>query len=248
MKLFLDSLVTLPTRWSWKGNLSGYWINKSGDWGNISGYWGNLRRLKKSFRVLRKSIWRLGKSIRRLKRSFNALRKAIRRSRKSFRVLRESQKIEEIFQDIEEIYQEIRGNLSRHLKGAECDVPVPGICHFFGGIGKNWYRKKVSEPVSEKFGTGKKSRNRYRKNLVPEKVPVSVSFNILGTVTHCILAPVNCILCLFDRVPNSMFDCFCFWPFYSSAQLHSQLFDLIPFDGGTLMGKLWPRVRFLLTL
>ena len=28
------------------------------------------------------------------------------------------------------------------------------------------------------------SRNRYRKNLVPEKVPVSVSFNILGTVTH----------------------------------------------------------------
>ena len=27
----------------------------------------------------------------------------------------------------------------------------------------------VSEPVSEKIGTGKKSRNRYRKNLVPEK-------------------------------------------------------------------------------
>ena len=51
----------------------------------------------------------------------------------------------------------------------ECDVPVPGIFHFFGGIGKNWYRKKVSEPVSVKIGTGKKSRNRYRKNLVPEK-------------------------------------------------------------------------------
>ena len=32
--------------------------------------------------------------------------------------------------------------------------------------------------VSEKFGTGKKSRNRYRKNLVPEKVsePVSEKF------------------------------------------------------------------------
>ena len=64
---------------------------------------------------------------------------------------------------------------------AECDVPVPGF-HFFGGIGtgigKYWYRKKVSEPVSEKFGTGKKSRNRYRKNLVPEKVPVSVSEKI----------------------------------------------------------------------
>ena len=46
----------------------------------------------------------------------------------------------------------------------ECDVPVPGISHFFGGIGtgigKNWYRKKVPEPVSEKFGPGKKSRNR----------------------------------------------------------------------------------------
>ena len=37
------------------------------------------------------------------------------------------------------------------------------------GIGKIWYRKKVSEPVSEKFGTGKKYRYRYRKYLVPEK-------------------------------------------------------------------------------
>ena len=56
----------------------------------------------------------------------------------------------------------------------ECDVPVPGIADFFGGIGtgigKNWYRKKVSEPVSEKFGTGKRSQNRYRKNLVPELI------------------------------------------------------------------------------
>ena len=43
---------------------------------------------------------------------------------------------------------------------------------------KNLVPEKVSEPVSEKFGTGKKSRNRYRKNwyryryrkyLVPEK-------------------------------------------------------------------------------
>ena len=61
---------------------------------------------------------------------------------------------------------------------SECDVPVPGIpgtgnYNFFWwyrnryrknlvpekstgiGIGKIWYRKKVSEPVSEKFGTGK---------------------------------------------------------------------------------------------
>ena len=39
------------------------------------------------------------------------------------------------------------------------EFPVPGIFNFFGGIGTgigtNWYRKKVSEPVSEKFGTGK---------------------------------------------------------------------------------------------
>ena len=65
------------------------------------------------------------------------------------------------------------------------EFPVPGIFHSFGdigtGIGTNWYRKKVSEPVSEKFGTGKKSRNRYRKKLVPKKVPVSVT-KIFGTV------------------------------------------------------------------
>ena len=39
------------------------------------------------------------------------------------------------------------------------EFPVPGIFIFFGGIGtglgRNWYRKKVSELVSEKFGTGK---------------------------------------------------------------------------------------------
>ena len=38
------------------------------------------------------------------------------------------------------------------------EFPVPEICHFFGGIGtgigKNWYRKKVVEPVSEKFDNG----------------------------------------------------------------------------------------------
>ena len=45
---------------------------------------------------------------------------------------------------------------------------------------KNLVPEKVSEPVSEKFGTGKKSRNRYRKKLVPKKVPVSVS-KIFGT-------------------------------------------------------------------
>ena len=37
------------------------------------------------------------------------------------------------------------------------------------GIGKIWYRKKVSVSVSSKFGTGKKYRYRYRRYLVPEK-------------------------------------------------------------------------------
>ena len=48
---------------------------------------------------------------------------------------------------------------------------VPGNCSFF---------LVVSEPVSEKIGTGKKSRNRYRKNLVPEKV-LELESNIFGT-------------------------------------------------------------------
>ena len=65
------------------------------------------------------------------------------------------------------------------------------------GIGKIWYRKKVSVSVSSKFGTGKEYR--YRQNLVPEKsigigivkiwyrkkVSVSVSLKIMGTVTLC---------------------------------------------------------------
>ena len=68
----------------------------------------------------------------------------------------------------------------------ECDVPVPGI----PVPGNLSLFLMVSEPVSEKFGTEKspgtglekiwyrkKSRNRYRKNLVPKKVSESVSEN-----------------------------------------------------------------------
>ena len=49
------------------------------------------------------------------------------------------------------------------------EFPVPGFFFIF---------LVVSEPVSEQIGTGKKYRNRYRKNLVPEKVsePVSEKF------------------------------------------------------------------------
>ena len=83
------------------------------------------------------------------------------------------------------------------------EFPVPGIFHFFSGIGTgigtSWYRKKVSEPVSVKFGTGKrvsepvlekfgtgKSTGIGIENILHwKKVSVSVSSNILGTVTHC---------------------------------------------------------------
>ena len=52
------------------------------------------------------------------------------------------------------------------------------------GIGKIWYRKKVTEPISEKFGT-KKSTGFGIKNIwYRKKVSVSVKSNILGTVTH----------------------------------------------------------------
>ena len=58
-------------------------------------------------------------------------------------------------------------------------VPFPGFLQFFDGIGtgleKKLVPKKVSEPVSKKMSTEKKSRNRSRKILVPKKVSESVS-------------------------------------------------------------------------
>ena len=48
-----------------------------------------------------------------------------------------------------------------------------------------WFRKKVSEPVSEKFGTEKSTGIGIENIWYRKKVSVSVSFNILGTVTHC---------------------------------------------------------------
>ena len=60
---------------------------------------------------------------------------------------------------------------------------------FSGGIrtciGKIWYRKKDSEPVPEKFGTEKSTGIGIENIWYRKKVSVSVSFNILGTVTHC---------------------------------------------------------------
>ena len=58
----------------------------------------------------------------------------------------------------------------------ECDIPVPGILHFFmvsQSESKKFGTEKISESVWEKFGTGKKSRNRYWKNLVPELIFVA---------------------------------------------------------------------------
>ena len=50
------------------------------------------------------------------------------------------------------------------------------------GIGKIWYRKKVSEPVSEKFGTGKSTGIGIVNIWYRKKVSIPVSFKILGTV------------------------------------------------------------------
>ena len=58
------------------------------------------------------------------------------------------------------------------------------------GIGQIWYRKKVSEPVSGKFGTGKKYRYRYRKYLVPEKsigIGIVQHFGYRHTLTGSVL-------------------------------------------------------------
>ena len=64
---------------------------------------------------------------------------------------------------------------------------VTGTKNFSFLSGRTGIEKKfrtVKRINSGKFWYQKKFRNRYRKNLVPKKVLVSVSFNILGTVTH----------------------------------------------------------------
>ena len=49
-------------------------------------------------------------------------------------------------------------------------VPVVSEQISTGKKSRNRYQKNL---VSEKFGTGKKSRNRYRKNLLPELISVA---------------------------------------------------------------------------
>ena len=54
------------------------------------------------------------------------------------------------------------------------------------GIGKIWYRKKVS--VSSKFGTGKKYWYRYRRYLVPEKsigIGIAQNYGYRHTLVGC---------------------------------------------------------------
>ena len=53
------------------------------------------------------------------------------------------------------------------------------------GIGKIWYRKKVSEPVLEKLGTEKSTGIGIENIWYRKKVLVSVAFNVLGAVTRC---------------------------------------------------------------
>ena len=54
------------------------------------------------------------------------------------------------------------------------------------GIGKIWYRKKVSEPVSENFGTVKRNGIGIVNIWYRKKVLVSVWLKILGTVKLCV--------------------------------------------------------------
>ena len=74
------------------------------------------------------------------------------------------------------------GGLDQSVTYRYREFPVPGIFHCFGGIGtgigKKWYRKKVSEPVSEKFGTGKSLGTGIGKIWYRKKVsePVSEKF------------------------------------------------------------------------
>ena len=67
-------------------------------------------------------------------------------------------------------------------------VPVSGIFIFSGGIGtgigKIWYRKKSRNRYRKKFGTGKSTGIGIGNIWYRKKVSVSVSFEILGTVTH----------------------------------------------------------------
>ena len=120
---------------------------------------------------------------------------------------------------------------------AECDVPVPGIpgtgnFSFFWwyrnryrkklvpekslgtGIGKIWYRKKVPEPVSEKFGTGKslgtgigkiwywkKSRSWNQYYLIQKKFSTHLAiFFVPVSINHSMKAFSLCILYLSNHV------------------------------------------------
>ena len=62
------------------------------------------------------------------------------------------------------------GNCSYFLAVSEPVSEKVGTGKSLGtSIGKIWYRKKVSEPVSGRFGADKKYQYWYRKYLVPEK-------------------------------------------------------------------------------
>ena len=74
-----------------------------------------------------------------------------------------------------------RGDASMYLFRPECDVPVPRIpgtgnfSFFWVVLEKFGTGKKSRNRYKEKFGTSKKSRNLYQNNLVPEKVLEQVS-------------------------------------------------------------------------
>ena len=115
--------------------------------------------------------------------------------------------------------------------GAECDVPVSGI----PGTGNSRYREffiflVVSEPVSEKIGTGKKYRNRYRKiwyrkkyrNWYRKKINIKKGFVFLSNLV---------ILIFLHRIffLNPITKCkflFIIMKFFSKAKLDDDIYSM----------------------
>ena len=102
----------------------------------------------------------------------------------------------------------LSAQISRHWNDICSRVwRIPGTrnCNFFGGIGKILYWEKVSEPVSDKFGT-EKSTDIGIENICYRK-KVSVSFSILGNVTHWSEAKLKSIISSGTGVTMSFSSC-----------------------------------------
>ena len=118
-----------------------------------------------------------------------------------------------------------------------------------------WYRnryrnklvpEKVSEPISEKFATGKKSRNRYWKYLVPEMIFIAkiLEFRRFVMGTGTIQVPVPRIFNFFwwyrNRYRKKSRN-----RYRSNLVLEKQVSELVlgKFGIGNSIGKIWYRKK-----